>query len=102
MDPSPAASPLLRTLLAILPLALSLTLAWALTGLLSLGGGEKDVLLALPVIAWSLLFLLISVGLWWRNVPLGITIAWAAGSSTVLVVVALVGLFVLAQAGAGA
>lgn len=85
-----------RFIAAAAPLLLSMLLVPLLAGPLSFGGGEKDVLLAFPFLAWSVLYLVASLVLWWRRVPLGPTAAWAAGVATILCGVALVGLAALA------
>jgi hypothetical protein len=85
---------MVRMLVALTPLAASLAFAWLLMGSLSLGGGEKDVLLSVPPLLWSLVFFLVCLAQWWRRVPLKPTVAWAAGIATAVVVVALLGLLV--------
>ena len=82
-------------LVAVAPLGASLLFAWSLTGSLSLGGGEKDVILAIPLVAWSALFLVSCLVLWWRRVPLRPTVALAGGIATAGVVVAIFGLLAL-------
>lgn len=47
-----------------------------LTGTLSLGGGEKDRFLAIPQIVWSLVVLLVPLGLWTRRVRLASATDW--------------------------
>ena len=88
--------PIIRVLVAIAPLGISLLFAWLLMGPLSFGGGEKDVLLAIPLVAWSALFLVTCLVLWWRRLPLRPTVAWAGGVATVILVAAILGLVVLA------
>ena len=49
---------LIRLLTLLLPLALTPLLVFLLAdGYINLGGGEKDVLMALPWLLWALLFL---------------------------------------------
>ena len=88
--------PIIRLLVAITPLGASLLFAWLLMGPLSFGGGEKDVLLAIPLIAWSALYLAVCLVLWWRRVPLRPSIAWAGGLATAIIVAVVLGLAVLA------
>ena len=85
----------MRLLVAVAPLGASLLFAWLLTGSLSLGGGEKDILLAIPLVAWSALFCVSYLVLWSRRVRLLPTVAWAGGIATVGVVVAIFGLLAL-------
>ena len=91
-----------RILAAVTPIVASLLLVPLLVGPLSLDGGEKDVLLAFPFLVWSALYLVISLGFWWRGLSLVATAAWAAGLATLTCGLALIGLtvFTLAQPGA--
>jgi hypothetical protein len=91
-----------RFLTAVTPIVASLLLVQLLAGPLSFGGGEKDVLLAFPFLFWSVLYLVISLGLWWRGLSLAATAAWAVGLATLTCGLALIGLtvFTLAQPGA--
>ncbi len=70
---------LLRLALALLPLAASLLLAGLLAGPLSLGGGEKDIFLAIPLLVLSLIHLALSLLFWWRGVAIGRASRLAAG-----------------------
>lgn len=81
--------------LCVGPLALSpLLLFLAAEGYLNFGGGEKDIILMLPWVLWSLTYgIAFAVG-WARKVPLRRVLAYASGGATVLVVVAWVGLLV--------
>lgn len=71
-----------RTIAAIAPLALSLLFAWAAMGPVSFGGGEKDIFLAVPLLVWSVTYLLGSVVLGWRGTGLRRTITRSAGVAT--------------------
>lgn len=82
----------LRLLIAVLPLALSCLFGYLLTGPLSFGGGEKDILLAIPPLAWSAFYLACSLFFWACGRPLLWSFAISASIATVL---ALVGLLVL-------
>lgn len=78
---------LLRLSIALLPLLLSLLFAWlTMEGRLNFGAGEKDVFLALPLLLWSLLFLVCSLALWWRKAPLGRMLRRAAAYSTLALI----------------
>ena len=86
----------LRLLIAILPLALSFLFGYLLTGPLSFGGGEKDILLALPLLAWSALYLVCFLFFWARRRPLLWSFAISASVATVLLLVAFLAWLVLA------
>lgn len=77
----------LRALAAVTPLLLTFLIAALLMeGHLNAGGGEKDILLAIPLLLWSLVFLVSSAALGWRGVALGRATAVSAGIATALVV----------------
>ena len=78
---------LARLLVAIVPLLLTFVFAWLVSGPLSLGGGEKDLFLAVPLLVWSVLFFAALLVLGWRKVSLGRSTAVAAGIATALLVV---------------
>ena len=83
-------SSLLRVAIALLPAALTPLLVLAIgDGWISLGGGEKDLVLVIPWALWALIFLVSSLVLWRRGWPL----ARSVRRSTV---VGLVGLAVAA------
>ncbi len=86
-----------RLLVAVAPGLLTLLFAWLVAGPLGLGGSEKDILLVIPLLLWSLLFCGSQVVLWWRSVGLGRSIAISAGVATVLVIVAMGVLAVVLQ-----
>jgi hypothetical protein len=61
-----------RFLVAITPLLLTLLFAWlAMEGYLNLGAGCKDIILAVPLLIWSLAFLVCYIILWLRGFTLG-------------------------------
>ena len=73
----------LRLFLSILPLALTPLLEFFIAdGYLNLGGGEKDVLLLIPWILWSLLYLIFFLASWWIKVPVTRGLAYASGGAT--------------------
>jgi hypothetical protein len=84
-----------RLLIAVLPLALSFLFGYLLTGPLSLGGGEKDILLAIPALAWSVLYLACSLFFWAHRRPLLWSFGIAASVATVLLLVAFLALFLV-------
>lgn len=88
MKPVPLAI-LLRLALALLPLAASLLLAWLLAGPLSLGGGEKDIVLAIPLLLFALVHLPLSLLFWWRGVAIGRANRLAAGYALLALVLIL-------------
>ena len=58
----------MRILTAFLPLALTPVLFFALAeGWVNLGGGEKDILMLVPWLLWSLIFATTALTLWWRR-----------------------------------
>ena len=77
---------LARLLVAIVPLLLTLVFVWLISGPLSLGGGEKDLFLAVPMLVWSVMFFAAILVLGWRKVPIGRSAAVAAGIATALLV----------------
>lgn len=90
---------LARLLVAIVPLLLTFVFVWLISGPLSLGGGEKDLFLAVPLLLWSVLFLSAILVLGWRKVSLGRSAAVAAGIATALLVVTWVAFAVAWQFG---
>lgn len=87
----------LRWATATGPLLLSLALAWLVTGPVSLGGGEKDILLVIPLVLWSFLYLCGCLVFWWRGVSLGRSVAGSAGMATGLIVLTMVALYFVLQ-----
>jgi hypothetical protein len=63
-------------------------------GYLNFGGGEKDLILVLPWVLWSLVYGSAFAVCWARKLPLRRALSYAAGGATILVVVAWVGLLV--------
>ena len=63
---------LLQAVLALVPLLLTPVVIYGLAeGVLDFGGGEKDILLALPWLIWSVVFALSSFFLIYRRWPIG-------------------------------
>lgn len=58
---------LARIAIALAPLLLTLLLGWLTVRGLSLGAGEKDVFLMLPLLAWALVFFFACCVYWWRG-----------------------------------
>ncbi len=61
-------------------------------GYLNFGGGEKDLLLVIPWILWSLVYGIAFAVCWARKLPLRRSLSYAAGGATCLVVLAWAGL----------
>ena len=69
------------------PLAVTPLLALLIAeGYLNFGGGEKDLLLVLPWILWSLVYGIVFAACWGRKLQLRRVLSYAAGGATVLVV----------------
>lgn len=79
---------ILRILILFLPISITPLLGLLIAGAyLNFGGGEKDLLLLIPWILWSVIFII--SGLWmWRTQPL--TKNWLIKSLKVSVLVTLV------------
>jgi hypothetical protein len=79
-----------RTILvAVTPLLLTLLFGWLTTeGYLNLGAGCKDVFLAVPMLAWSLVFFLCCIVSSWRKLTVNRSIVTSAAVATALVVFA--------------
>lgn len=89
-----------RTLLSLLPLALTPVLFHALAGgVLNLGGGEKDVLFVLPWLLWALAFAVSCWILWLRGHGLGAGLRRAALIGLCSLVLAAMVLVVAGQLG---
>lgn len=81
--------PLWRVLLALAPLLLTILFTWLVAeGHLGFGGGEKEILLALPLAIWSLVYLLCCLVLWWRRSALRRAIAISAALASGVVAAA--------------
>lgn len=87
---------LLRVVLGLLPLGLTPLVGHLLAGDVNFGGGEKDILLLVPWLLWSLIFAVSSLVFWrrgyriagslWRSALVGV-----AGLSILAVALALFG-----------
>ena len=75
---------LARIAIALGPLLLTLLLGWLTVGGMSLGAGEKDVFLLLPLLAWSLFFLVAYSVQWRRGAASMRGALWAAMVATAL------------------
>src|SRR5262249_7630276 len=78
--------PLIRLVTALLPLALTPALASAINaGILNFGGGEKDIILLIPWVLWSLAFAVVALVYWRRKRTLGSSLVLAASWATGLI-----------------
>jgi len=85
---------LARLLLAFAPLLLTVAFTWlTMEAYLNFGSGEKDILLSIPLLLWSLVYLCASLVLWWLRTALRRSALLAAGWATGLVASAWVVLF---------
>jgi hypothetical protein len=83
-----------RIVAAITPLLLTLLFAYAtMEGYFNFGSGEKDVLIAVPLLLWSLVFLISFLVAWWRGLALGRAIVISAVIAMAFVAVAWIALF---------
>ena len=91
MPQTRTSSPWRRLAVAFAPLLVGVALAWAVTsGPLGFGGGEKDILLVLPLLALALVYALVSLLMWALHASLSRASAVAAVVSLVTLVVAIV------------
>lgn len=82
--------------MALIPLLLTPALIYVLAeGVLDFGGGEKDILLALPWLIWSVVFAICSFVLIYRRRSLGKWALWSALIATTV----LLALGIIAYAG---
>jgi len=80
---------LFRSILCMLPLGLTPLWGFLIAeGTLNFGGGEKDLLLLIPWLLWSLLYMVIFIVAWVKRWSLGKTVLYSffgAGAGVVLV-----------------
>ena len=85
-----------------MPLALTPLVALLIAeGYLNFGGGEKDLLLLIPWILWSLFYAIIFIILWVKRKNMIKSIYFAAGGSTGLMILIWAGLFIFSVAQLG-
>lgn len=86
----------LQVIVALIPLSLTPALVYLLAeGVLDFGGGEKDVLLALPWLIWSIVFALCSFVLIYHRWGIA---RWSLRSA-IIATTGVVGLGIVAYAG---
>lgn len=91
---------ILRLICAGLPLALVPLWFYLLAeGYMNFGGGDKDILLTVPLLAWSALYLLIALLFWQR--PLAQACRRATFGATVILCIFWTGLFAWSMMHAG-
>jgi hypothetical protein len=77
------------------PLALTPLLVLLIAeGYLNFGGGEKDLILVLPWLLWSVIYAIVFAVCWSRRLSLRRVLSYAAGGATILVVSAWVVLLI--------
>jgi hypothetical protein len=77
-----------RILTAFAPLIVTPALGWATNeGYLNFGGGEKDIILLIPWVLWSMIFAAGSLVCWRRRISLGRSLLWATAWATATLVV---------------
>ena len=85
----------IRFSICVFPLALTPLWGYLIAdGYLDFGGGEKDLLLLIPWIIWSLLYLIIFVGSWLKRLPIKKTLAYSAGGASFTLVLVWLVMFV--------
>jgi hypothetical protein len=85
---------IVKLALCLLPLAISPALFFLIAeGHLNFGGGEKDILLLVPWLIWSLIYAIVFGILWARGWPARRSVAYAASLATALILVAWLALF---------
>lgn len=92
--PSPRADIAIRLGSALIPLLLTPVLVWLVAeGYLSLGSGEKDLLIAVPWLVWALAFMVVALLAWYRRLSLSRALVLAAIGATGVLGVAGAALF---------
>ncbi len=85
---------MLKLFLAVVPLLLTALFAWlVMDDRLSFGGGEKEIVLAVPLVIWSLAYLGCYGVLWWRRATVARSVAISSVLATGVVAVASLALF---------
>jgi hypothetical protein len=88
----------IRLSFCLFPLALTPLWGYLIAdGYLNFGGGEKDLLLLIPWILWSLLYLVIFVVTWFQRLPLKRGLVFSTVGATVVIVLLWLAMFVWSQ-----
>ena len=91
-----------RFILCILPLGITPVLALLIAeGYLNFGGGEKDLLLLIPWILWSILYAIIYVAQWIKKAKTSKSIYFAAGGATGLMMLLWIGMYIFSASQLG-
>jgi hypothetical protein len=91
---------ILRIAICIFPLALTPLLAHLISdGYLNFGGGEKDLLLLIPWLIWSVIFLAVFIVTWIKKVSIITGILYSGAISTFALLLIWLILFILSSAG---
>ncbi|HLD48121.1 MAG TPA: hypothetical protein VJA64_09865 [Desulfobaccales bacterium] len=92
----------LRLILSLLPLGLTPFMLHLIGyGYLNFGGGCKDVVMIIPWMVWSLLYLIISVVCWIKQWSMSKGIAWSVIGATGLLALLFLLLFIGSSAWLG-
>lgn len=84
-----------KLLMCLLPMALTPLWGYLISeGYFNFGGGEKDLLLLIPWIFWSLVYLLIFIVAWIRRKNIKAILLYSVGGATGIVAIAWVVLFI--------
>ncbi len=87
-----------RVFLGVLPLGLTPLLGWLIAeGVLNFGGGEKDLLLLLPWLLWSLIYLAAFITLWVKRFSLPAALLWSLAVPTAALAVLFVALYLFSS-----
>lgn len=82
-------SVLFRWVLALIPLGLTPVLGLLVAeGHLNFGGGEKDLVLLIPWLLWSLSYCVFQLLFWQRRLPLGRGLSYALFGATGVIALA--------------
>jgi hypothetical protein len=75
----------LRLVICLIPLAFTPVWGFLIAdGFLNFGGGEKDLLLLIPWLFWSLVYLVIFVISWLKRLSIKRGLTYSAGGATIL------------------
>jgi hypothetical protein len=91
---------LIRIIIGIFPLALTPLLAFLISdGYLNFGGGEKDIILLIPWVIWSFLFLILFIITWIKKFSMKKSLIYSAAVSLLLIIAIWIVTFLVTHAG---
>ena len=91
-----------RFIFCIVPLGITPLLAFLIAeGYLNFGGGEKDLLLLIPWILWSILYAIIYIVQWIKKAKTIKGIYLAAGGATGLLILLWIGIYIFSASQLG-